>query len=189
MAWTVEAHDEDLLRCRLPARVWPSGFPFRYEARQEFRLGAEGLSVVLSIRNTGATAMPAGLGLHPYFQRRRGTHIEFVATGFWTPPQRDGGAPGLLAGLPGELGTGSPAALPDNTLDHSFTGFAGGVTITGEGPPIVLRSDAPILHVFAPAGADYFCLEPVSHLPGEFPRAARLRPGDSLSLSMSIGRG
>jgi aldose 1-epimerase len=78
--------------------------------------------------------------------------------------------------------------LPASTIDHAFAGFGGSATISGEGRMIALTSDAPFLHVFAPAGEDYFCLEPVSHLPGVFPGAERLKPGEALSLSMTVGR-
>jgi aldose 1-epimerase len=189
-AWAVEAHTEDRLICRFSARGdGATGFPPPYDAVQAFYLDAAGLHATLTVQNTGATAMPAGLGLHPYFARAAGTRLAFRAASLFTPPAPTGASQGRLGPLPGALGSGALAPLPDETLDHSFTGFAGEVLIEGGGAPIRLSSPADILHLFAPAGERYFCLEPVTHLPGAFERVQQLAPGESLSLSMSIGRG
>lgn len=43
------------------------GFPWPYAARQRFSVDGARLTQALSITNTGAEAMPAGLGIHPWF--------------------------------------------------------------------------------------------------------------------------
>ncbi|MDZ7629678.1 MAG: hypothetical protein U5J99_14850 [Parvularculaceae bacterium] len=183
-AFDVETHTEDRLQCRYSPQPSPSGFPHPYEAQQDFRLTAQGLTITLSVRNTGARAMPAGLGLHPYFRRTPASRISFSADALWTPPAS---SPGALGALPGGLGSAAFTTLPDNTIDHSFTGFGGTLLVeTAEGV-IRLTSAASILHLYAPADEDYFCAEPVSHLPGDFGRA-RLAPGASSALTVSIAR-
>lgn len=191
--WAVMTHKEDRLVCGFErdgrAR---GGFPFAYSATQDFRLTRDGLSISVTLKNAGEKSMPGGIGLHPYFVRAADTRIAFRASKRWTPPE---GGPGRLSPIVGRLGAGAPAALPDETLDHSFAGFGGEAVISGAGGAVVrLRSDAPILHLYAPAGETYFCLEPVTHLPGELTRSAsgfggrNLAPGGMLALSMRIGR-
>lgn len=191
--WDVVTYTDDRLACRLARDGGvPGEFPFAYAATQEFRLTRDGLTINLTLENAGAAAMPAGLGLHPYFFRADDTRIAFCASKRWTPPAT---GPGRLSPIAGRLGAGAPAALPDETLDHSFAGFGGEAIISGAGGAVIrLKSDAPALHVFAPAGEAYFCLEPVTHLPGELTCGASgfggrtLAPGETFGLSMRIGR-
>lgn len=164
-------------------------FPFPYRAAQSFALGDEGLTITLSVENIGAAPMPAGLGLHPYFVRTDDTLLAFSADSYWTPTN------GPLSALPDALGDGAGASLPLSTRDHTYAGFRGAVAIENGGRRAALKSDAPALHLYAPAGRDYYCLEPVTHLPGSFaqgakePAARSLAPGERLSLTMSIGAG
>ncbi len=191
-AWETLSHSDDRLLLRFeggPAAA--SGFPYPYEATQAFSLSRAGLMIILTLRNIGDAPMPAGLGLHPYFQRTPATRVAFKAQKKWTPP---GVGPGRLEAIANGLGAASRAHLPEATVDHSFAGFSGEAEISGEGPPIRLRSTAPILHLYTPSGVPYFCFEPVTHLPGELTRRASgfggvmLAPGASLGLEMAIGR-
>ncbi len=191
MPWKVKAHARDRLTCQLSVPRSPSGFPFAYEAEQEFHIDGRALHIVLLLRNADSVSMPAGLGLHPYFVRRPSTGVAFSATGMWSPPIH---GPGSLGDLPSALGAGAAASLPDTTLDHSFTGFSGTALIADDARAVRLSSDAPILHVYAPAGEEFFCLEPVTHLPGDFSgrsaegAAAILAPGERMSIRLVIDR-
>lgn len=190
--WEVLAHTDDRLLCRRSAARAPSGFPFAYLAEQEFQIRDGGLQIGLTLRNGDDAPMPAGLGLHPYFPRSSATQVAFAATSLWAPPVGD--EEGRLTDLPSSLGAGAPALLPDRTLDHSFTGFGGEARVIDEGGVLRMTSDAPFLHVYAPAGANFFCLEPVSHLPGLLLAdgtdggARPLAPGESMSLNLFLHR-
>lgn len=178
--------------CRCSPAHSPSGFPFAYAAEQEFLIRNGGIQITLTLRNIDLIPMPAGLGLHPYIRRTPSTQVAFCSTKFWTPPA--GEKKGRLSGLTSALGSGAPAFLPDRTLDHSFTGFGGEAQIVDEGGVVRMTSDAPFLHVYAPAEADFFCLEPVSHLPGLLladgaeSGARSLAPGEEMSLTLNIDR-
>lgn len=191
-AWEMSAHADDQLSCRLPAARSLSGFPFAYEVEQQFRIMNGGLQIDLSLRNADKVPMPAGLGLHPYFHRTQTTRLAFSSTGYWTPPERN--EKGFLTALPSALGAGAPASLPDEPLDHSFTGFGGSAMIFDDHGGVRLASNAPILHLYAPAGEAFFCLEPVTHLPGAFLDSRGhmggrvLAPGMSQSLKLVIDR-
>ncbi|GAB4533034.1 MAG: aldose 1-epimerase [Amphiplicatus sp.] len=181
--WAIAARAPDRLLCRLARDgAAPGRFPFPYEATQAIALDAEGLSVILALRNTGGAPMPAGLGLHPYFPRRRETRLSFAARRLWTPHEGGGGAE---TPIPRDLDFARPAPLPESDVDHSFAGFSGEAVVETDGLVLRLRSDAPILHLYAPAGADFFCLEPVSHRPGDFGRDM-LEPGAQMRLSLRL---
>ena len=78
--WTVTA--EAGFKCSLSHSYDGSGaWPWAYEAEQRVRLGSQGCAITLHVTNRGDTAMPCGLGLHPYFRRRPETRVRFSATG------------------------------------------------------------------------------------------------------------
>ncbi len=190
--WEILERTDQRLECRFAHGAEEAGrYPFPYEARQVFELSEGGLSVTLSLKNSGNEPMPGGLALHPFFPRRADIAVRFAARRFWTPPQ--GSARGRLSPLPDALGAGRFAALPAETRDHAYAGFDGEAGIRSAGRDILVKSDALIVHLFAPARASYFCLEPVTHLPGALTDRVTgyggevLAPGASLSLSMSLG--
>lgn len=157
-------------------------FPWSFEARQRFDLTKDGLHIRLSVVNRDRRAMPAGLGLHPFFPRGTTHSISFAADGFWTPGPDGGGAEGAI---PPHLTFAAGRAPPTSALDHTYTGFSGTAWIYETARAIRLQTDAPLLHFYAPVGEDFFCLEPVTHRPGAFGDAL-LNPGEALALNMSI---
>ena len=52
---------------------------FRLSGRAGLALSPEGLSITLTVENMDTRAMPAGLGLHPFFPRRAGVQLRFAA--------------------------------------------------------------------------------------------------------------
>ncbi|MBS0255357.1 MAG: aldose 1-epimerase [Proteobacteria bacterium] len=148
-----------------------AGWPWPYRARQDLALGESGLTIALTLTNLDPQrAMPAGTGLHPYFalepdsfvQARAGFRWECDASGLATHRCRDAtfasGAPVPLGRLAG--------------LDHCFVS-RGPVTVGGAWGTVVLGGPALYgFHLYAPAGADFFCVEPVSHAPDAFGRGA-----------------
>lgn len=175
-AWRIAAADQKSARLRFEHRDTGRGrFPFAFTAEQTFRLTADAFRLELRVRNDHDGPAPFGLGLHPFFARTADTRIAFTAQGPASP------AP---SGKPhwrpdGEL------PLPPETLDHSFPGFAGSASVRTGGALIKLTSSAPTLHLYAPAGEDFLCLEPVTHAAGEFGRDV-LSPGDWLTVSLEI---
>jgi aldose 1-epimerase len=164
----------------------PSAFPHAYEARETFTLDDDGLCVSLSVRNLEPQPAPFGVGLHPYFPRTEDTGVAFAAKRLWRPPHC-GGA-GAFDGLPDAIGAGAAAPLPAATRDDSYDGFAGAAKISSAKGAISLRAETPYLHLYAPAGADFFCLEPVSHLPGRIMSEPMLAPGETRAIAMRVAR-
>ena len=190
-AWEIVSQTDSVLVCAFAHDGEPAGrFPFPYEARQKIKLSEDGAEISLGLKNIGEQPMPGGLGLHPYFTRRQDTVCAFTAKKYWTPPA--GHAPGVLSYLPDALGVSRLTALPNTLRDHSYVGFGGEVEVSTGKLSLQLKSDAPILHLFTPEGENWFCMEPVTHLPGALvdrnnPYGGRmLAPGDTMKLTLQI---
>jgi aldose 1-epimerase len=173
------------------AREWP----FPYRARQEIVLLRHGLKMTLAIANTGAKPFPCGLGWHPFFPRTADAELSFSAAAMWeTDPAK---LPLRLKRLKAAHYFSVPRVLAKTVLDNCFAGWR---------PPALIRwperqiqvaifANAPCryLVVYVPSGADYFAVEPVSHMTDAFNRAARgatdtgtcvLAPGEMFSCTM-----
>lgn len=188
-AWAVESRVET--KCVLVDDYDGAGpWPWAYRAQQRVRLGPKGCAVTLVLTNRSAEAMPGGLGLHPYFRRRREARICFAAnhvllTSADHLPTGISAPPGHFADWAGG------AAPPAETVDHCFAGWRGAATVSDELGTIALEADgAPHLHLYAPADGSALCLEPVTHTPDAPDRAPAemivLPPGCSASLTMRI---
>jgi aldose 1-epimerase len=138
-----------------------SDWPAPYCAEQHFTLAAGALTVELAVTNTGDTAMPAGLGLHPYFPRTPACRLTATVEAMWATDAEVMPTELVGADLSGGL---SPDAPP---LDNGFTGFAGRAVIDWpeRRASLTLEADPALsfLVVYTPAGKDFFCAEPVSH--------------------------
>lgn len=169
----------------------PDPYPYRYRARQEIGLGEGGMTVRLSIVNEADTALPYGIGHHPWFPCAGDTRLVMRAQGalvfgeaFRATGRRD-------------FADGGPYAVPEpfrreEVTAWSFLGWDGRARIEtpSSGLAIALVAsgnlDCPV--VWAPAGADFLCVEPQSHAIGApsepAARAAaplkRLQPGETL---------
>lgn len=195
--WRVESLDVDRAVMSLD---WPGvaegevGWPWPWRAVQSVALSPEGLTVTLELANTGDEAMPAGLGLHPYFVREPDASLDLRAEGVWLTDERE--IPCALA---------SPSALMDWAggapvtsapfVDHAYAGWRAPALLSGGGRMIRIgaSSNARWVQVYAPQGADFLCVEPVTHRPDALnapdaatPGPVRLSPGESQTVSMSV---
>lgn len=156
--------------------------PFSYIARQVVTLDDKGLTIGLEYTNTGL-AMPAGLGLHPFFPCGDTTEIRFAA--------RDvtrfdaAGLPESTERLPYEV-----TVRPSRDVNLCF-GETGTVEVTGEVSVRLTATGLPFVHLWAPKGADFVAIEPVSHAVDAFSSetAARdhvLGSGQSRKVSLRV---
>lgn len=163
-------------------------WPWAHSAEQRFTLDAAGLSIVLTVTNLSNRPMPGGIGLHPYFKAESGTRIRFAARQLWSSDAA------ILPDAPMAVDTfgdwAGGAKIPTTRdIDNSYEDWDGIADIIGAQQ---LRLDARgvrDLHLYAPAAADFFCLEPCSHLPDAFNRGDRfdvLDPGASRTIGLSI---
>lgn len=185
--WTLteQADTAATLRYDHAAGDWP----WAYRAEQTFALADGALAHTLSVTNRSERAMPAGLGLHPYFPRRPGLRLAARVDGVFLSPDR---APTP----PPEAWNWTAGAALDSFVDHQFTGWDGRAAVTWPGLDLTLALDcqppARRLVVFAPTGEDYVCVEPVSHQLDAVNRSQGgadhgmtiLAPGETLVLSV-----
>jgi len=165
-----------------------AGWPWAYRAEQRFMLAPGDARVELSLTNLADTPMPAGLGLHPYFPCDADTRLRFEAGGVWLADATMLPTETVPAAHFGDWATGA-AVSGDALIDNAYEGWGGiaqigqrwgRITIQGEG--------ADVLHIFRPPDADFFCAEPVNHLPDAINRGGMdiLAPGETRVLAMTL---
>ncbi|TIX50974.1 aldose 1-epimerase [Alteraurantiacibacter aquimixticola] len=177
----------------LGPRPWKAGidrWPWAYHAQQRIRLGPKGCAITLNLTNRSNVPMPAGLGLHPYFRRRRETRLSFRSNGIWMVDEAQIPT-GEIAPSDRFADFASGAPLPAETIDHCYLLWDGVARIKDDLGTITLTATgAPYLHVYAPADGSALCLEPVSHMPDALNQdpagITSLPPGCSASLQMEI---
>lgn len=185
-AWQVLEQGDAWLRLgyvHVPDEHWP----FAFEAEQLFELHVDGLSLTISVRNTDAREQPMGLGWHPYFVRRPDSALALdVDTQWLCGPDLLPTGPQAVDGLRGRVA--------DLRLDHCFGAAAPVVaSIRDSVMAVTLEADSRYWVVFTPAGADFFCVEPVTHVnnavqhndPQQHGLVA-LAPGDTLRHQLQL---
>ena len=168
------------------ARRWP----FAFAAEQHIALTAQGLQVTLRVTNRHAGPAPAGLGLHPYFPRSSFGTLRFAAEGVW----RNGpdSLPSRHVAVPAAWDHSGGRPIGRLALDQCFTGWDGAAHIEGHALGLTLQAGPATryLQVYTPAGQDFFCVEPVSHMPDAINRAAHpmrvLGPGESFAAEITV---
>ncbi|MEP6790809.1 MAG: aldose 1-epimerase [Ramlibacter sp.] len=167
-----------------------AAWPFAFDCSQTFQLRDGALELVLAMTNQSATPAPAGLGWHPYFVKRPGSHLAFTAAGRWEMGQDK--LP-TVRRASGGLDTGC-AALD---IDHCFDGWSGNVELRDELLRTRVTSNLSRLVVFTNATRSFVAIEPVSHVnnaanltaAGADAHAMGLRtlqPGESMTAQMTI---
>ena len=162
-------------------------WPWCYRAVQEFTLLADALEITLAVLNLSDSAMPAMLGLHPYFPASAQATLQTLARTVWLADAQALPVQEVL--VPPDWSFEKPRGVARLGLDHCFDHWDGLAIVRW--PDRVLRISATgcgALHVYAPAGADFFCLEPQSAAVGALNRdaaaVAKLAPGASLEIKV-----
>ncbi|MGA0600165.1 aldose 1-epimerase [Caulobacter sp. KR2-114] len=172
-----------------PCEDWP----FAFRARQQLALSDQGLSVTLSMTNTGADPAPAGLGLHPYVVAPPDAVLTLACAGRWSnspdglPAAREPDVAGrFLRGLP----------LADARLDHDIYGWGGSARVTApDGSATIVTGDAVFGHLrlYTPPDGGACAIEPVTHMANAAHRMhepdhglAVLAPGETLQGTVRI---
>ena len=145
--------------------------PWEYSARAEFIFGDDELSITLSITNLGSTALPFGLGFHPYFVHDKFTKIAFNADGEWRMAPSE-----LPLGVhPLSESFAALRAMPQKFYDGGFVGWDGALTLAQKDYKILFTSqtiasgiptptrDLVIYYPFADRVGNFICIEPMSH--------------------------
>jgi aldose 1-epimerase len=141
------------------------GWPFRYRARQSYRLDDDRLTIRMALENLEDRPVPAGIGLHPFFARDPDTELSLRAHAVWTADSEQ--LPLERIAVPPEWDFRAARRVDNVMLDNCFDGWDGRAMILW--PQRRLRLDleasGPFRHVviYIPPGERHFCVEPVSH--------------------------
>ncbi|HSI02453.1 MAG TPA: aldose 1-epimerase [Reyranella sp.] len=158
------------------------GWPFRYRARQSYRLGNDRLSIGIALENLEKRAVPAGIGLHPFFVREPDATLTCRAEAVWRADAEV--LPVERIAVPAAWDFTNGRRVDEVSLDNCFDGWDGRARISW--PRRNLRLDleaAAAFHhlvIYTPPGQPFFCVEPVSHANGQV-GLSTLAPGATLA--------
>lgn len=166
-----------------------NSWPFAFQASVDYSLSPAGLTVTIRLTSLHDAPAPAGIGLHPFFPKRHDPKLRFDASAVW---ENDDDCMPLRHGpVPEAWHHSDPWAIAQSRLDNCFTGWHGVADIDAGPASLRIEADAVFrnLQVFTPSWADFFCVEPVSHVPDALNRpdlAAEqamqiLAPGETLA--------
>lgn len=184
--WTLVACERDraVMEFSYPGDEWP----WPYRARQTICVQPDGVRIEVTLENQHVTLkMPAGVGLHPYFDRRPSSVLHLTSQCRWLTDSTglsikpvidsrfDGGrecAFENLIGLDHFFMTSNDRAVVDRAIELRGSSIAG-------------------YHVYAPPQNDFFCVEPVSHTPnsfgrGEYSASDLIEPGGCRSWTFTL---
>jgi aldose 1-epimerase len=165
-------------------------WPWRYRCEQRFELAQGALHIELSIQNMSNTPMPAMLGLHPYFPDAAGAQLRARVPRVWRTDRE--ALPLEETPTPPEWQFDLPRALRSVSLDNCLSGWDGVAALTWPDRIVTLRARCcNHLHVYAPAGRDFFCVEPQTAAPGALARgeATVVSPGERFAIEVRLAPG
>lgn len=168
--------------------------PYAFEAHQKVHLEENRLSLNLRVTNRGDTALPFGIGFHPFFRRAPDTTLQTNVRDMWR--EGEGHLPDGRQDIPADLDFSRPRAVPSRWINNAFGGFAGKARLHWPDIDLALELECDpvfdVMMIYAPqAGADFVCLEPMSHLPNghnlpDFGGLSVLEPGAELSGTITM---
>jgi aldose 1-epimerase len=166
--WLIEERSAEFvtLSLRHEPKSDAAAWPFAFAARLSYRLTEAGLTLEIAATNLHSGTAPIGIGVHPYFPRATGETIAFRADGVWI---NRGALPHVHEKIPPDWDHANGRSVDSEMLDNCFTGWRGSATL----PHMRIEASPTLrnLQVFTPTGADFFCVEPVSHVPDAMNRS------------------
>lgn len=191
LPWKVEAvgADHASLSLKHEADEWP----WQYDARQTFTLDANGYCQTVALTNRSDRAMPAGVGLHPWLPRTARTRLVGRHRGEWQTGPDKLPARFVDAGQAVDWWRGAPVAT--RLVDQCYAGRSDDLRIVWPERSLSLcitpSPELAFTHVYVPEDAEFFCVEPVSHMPDAVNRSGDtglkwLAPGETLEVRVSF---
>ena len=173
----------------------PGEWPWAYEARQEFRLIGDSLSLRLTCRNVSDEPMPCGLGIHPYFSCGPETRIQTSVDDVWTVDEKVLPVEKIPAKGRYDI-SDSPVCGRD--LDNGYDGWSGRALLTDPRWPFEIElssRQARFFQLYSPADGGFFAAEPVTHANAALNEPQQqwaalgiriLQPGEEMALESRI---
>ncbi len=164
LPWTVVAATQT--SCHLRIDVAAGDWPWAWRGEQWLTLDPQGLTHGIRLTNRDRRLMPAGIGLHPWLPRTACTMFRSLHSGEWQTGKD--GLPISLATCPQPLDWWHGKPVATRPVDTVYTGRSGSITIDWPDRRLTLvmtpSETLGFTVVYVPAGADHFCVEPVSHM-------------------------
>lgn len=134
-----------------------------YHASLRYLLQGDALHVELQVTNTGKTALPFGLGLHPFFPCH-GEATLYAPASEVGITEGDSPLPVDFVEVPPAWDFRQDKALPEG-LNHGFRAWNGDAVISWPrlGLHLHVETDVHAFVMYTPTGEDFFCFEPVDH--------------------------
>ena len=197
--WQVSRVSDSHLRCTFDSRDcsdlnWPDfNWPWYVTAEVEYRLHGPHCDISVVLTNADARPMPAGMGLHPYFQRLHDgvdPALSFDAALIYDTDERQLPTQAARPVRPGE-DFRQPSPLGTRSPDATYTAWDGVARLDWGERALTLTADNVFSHLVVFAAPDgSLALEPTSHATDAFNLAARgvagvdlrvLEPGQALA--------
>jgi len=162
-------------------------WPWRYRSEQYCQLRANALVMTLAVENLAQSPMPVMLGLHPYFSDAARAVLQASVPRVWETD--DASLPIKETTTSSAWSFDTPRPIATVPLDHCFVDWDGSATILWPDRRVTLQAtNCRHLHVYAPSGRDFFCLEPLSAPVGELNRGAKndsiVQPGQHYAIKV-----
>ena len=201
--WHILSETATALTCTLNSSDFSDfNFPFPFSAQITYTLTDDAFDTTLTLTNIGLSALPAGFGFHPYFNRGFGAsnmdeaQLAFKASGVYPPlpgmlakpiSQAAGAQQqpsGAFAPIPTEMNFSSLTTIGTRDIDHCFGGWDGRATIAypSSGVRLHFECDPIFGHIilYTPPGKPFFALEPVTHANDGFNLLANGAPNNGI---------
>lgn len=162
--WRIENKEDDRVSLGLDSAQ--NDWPWKVAVGLDYILRPNGLSMTLRVTNRARSEMPCGLGFHPYFARGSTTRCTIACHAVLLTDKDQ---------LPIALAPGGPVTeslsggdLPDGGFDNCLVGWRGTASVVqSEAGRMTISTEpqTPFALLYVPEGEDFFCFEPVTHIP------------------------
>ena len=163
-AWKLVEIEEDSAVMQL-VHLADDDWPWDCKATQSIKITQKSVLLTLTLTNLATSAMPAGLGWHPYFLRSQHMQLQFSAQNLWSMNERS--LPEQMIAVPDFADFNKLKAIGNPNLDHCYSGWNGKVMIEYPEHKLAVTlttHDCNYIVFFTPTDKDFVAIEPVTHL-------------------------
>ena len=186
-AWTPAGCDPDSAELHVECAAGDGGWPWAWHGWQRYALTDDGYRHSIAHSNRGNTPKPAGIGLHPWLPRNALTRYHGLHRQEWQPGPDQ--LPSVCTSAATPIDWWQRAAVGTRPIDCCYGGRDGALRVDWPDRRLTLAIHPDPVFAFTQVyvpDADFFCVEPVSHLPDAVNRGGDiglrwLAPGDTLA--------
>lgn len=188
--------ENGVLECTYTCLEGFEGYPFAFDLNLIFRIGAAGITLLMSIENKGKEPMPAGLGYHPYFTLGKKVnclnlqlpkaeilaHRNLIPTGEKKSFDALNNSPEL-----GDLILDDCLELVGEDGENHYTTLL--VDSEAQTGLVISQMGGSFLQIYTPTHRDFIAIEPMTCAPDAFNNGiglAVINPGQFLELAIDI---